>query len=334
MLRTSVPTGHDIVPDSLTFHASANEVWAVTPVGEIVAVRLLDRRVRTVGTGYVDPVAAVPLADSLRLVVVEADGTVLVAHRDLADRASAGMLTSVPGGAVAAASDHSSEAVLIICAGSVDGDPGPQLVSCSASDGSFTVLASGLTGAKAMTVDPEQRRAVVLATVPGDPGELVVVDLDGGGVVDRIGGLPAYEHLVIAPDPGEPGVITEDSNAPGDLVVVQPNGDEGTRENLPDPVEGLTRWGSLVIACSGQDLVVVEWGVGRGKVRIGSPLGPLYVNGYARLHVDLPGAGLNPGRGQLRGARGLRGRPGVGRDRATRAGRHRDGHAAGGDAHR
>lgn len=295
MLRTSVPTGHDIVPDSLTFHASANEVWAVTPVGEIVAVRLLDRRVRTVGTGYVDPVAAVPLADSLRLVVVEADGTVLVAHRDLADRASAGMLTSVPGGAVAAASDHSSEAVLIICAGSVDGDPGPQLVSCSASDGSLTVLASGLTGAKAMTVDPEQRRAVVLATVPGDPGELIVVDLDGGGVVDRIGGLPAYEHLVIAPDPGEPGVITEDGNAPGDLVVVEPNGDEGTRQNLPDPVEGLTRWGSLIIACSGQDLVVVEWGVGRGKVRIGSPLGPLYVNGYARLHVDLPGAGLNPG---------------------------------------
>ena len=193
MLRTSISTGHDIVPDSLTFHASANEVWAVTPVGEIVAVRLLDRRVRTVGAGYVDPVGAVPLADSLRLVVAEADGTVLVAHLDLADRVSAGMLTSVPGGAVAAASDHSSEAVLIICAGSVDGDPGPQLVSCSASDGSLTVLASGLTGAKAMTVDPEQRRAVVLATAPGDPGELVVVDLDGGGVVDRIGGLPAYE---------------------------------------------------------------------------------------------------------------------------------------------
>src|SRR5260370_31666926 len=101
MLRTTITTGHAVVPGSLTFCPPRNAAWAATAGGDLIAVRLLDQELTTMGAGYVDPVAVTPLADGLRLAVAEAAGQVFVARRDAADRADALVLCQAPGGALA-----------------------------------------------------------------------------------------------------------------------------------------------------------------------------------------------------------------------------------------
>jgi hypothetical protein len=292
MLLTTVPTGHPMVPDSLSFESAGNSVWAVTTDGAVVTVRLLDQRVDVAGTGYVDPVAVVPLADGVRVAVVEGDGTVWVAQRSAADRAQAWQLAQVPGGALGAARHPERDRLLILAADAIDSQPGPQLVTCRLPDGQLEVIVADLADAQALVVD-DDGRATVLASSSGGSGVLFTVDLVQGGL-DEVGSLPAYQHLTGSPDPSEPGVLVVAADDPNQLVLVRFDGTEAAAEVLPGPVDGLTRWGSLVLAASGQDLLAIEWGIEDGALSLAMPLGPLHVSGYARLTSDPAAAGVGP----------------------------------------
>lgn len=170
MLHRTVTTNQVPVPDSLSFEPAGNAVWAVTPSGDVVTVRLLGGRVDVVGTGYVGPVAAVPLADGLRVAVAEADGTLWVGSRDAANRSQARALASVPGGALAARGHADPDHLLVLAAGSVDGGPAPQLVSCFLETGDLTVVSADLAGARTFVVDHTQRQPRCSRSCPTTAG--------------------------------------------------------------------------------------------------------------------------------------------------------------------
>src|SRR4051812_22457791 len=125
MLRTTITTGRAVVPGSLSFCAARNAVWATTAAGDVIAVRLFDRQLTTLGSGYVDPVAVTPIPDGLRMAIVESGGSVFIARRDLADRSHAKLLAEVPTGALACCAHPDAGLLLVLAAGSPDGAEAP-----------------------------------------------------------------------------------------------------------------------------------------------------------------------------------------------------------------
>jgi M6 family metalloprotease-like protein len=296
MLHSMITTGQAVTPGSLTFCPARNAAWAVTPGGDLIAVRLFDQQLTMLGSGYLDPVAVTPLPDGLRLAVAEAGGAVYVARRDSADRADALLLCQAPGGVLAAGAHPDPGRLLILAPGSLDGGTSPQLLTCDVSTGELLALASDLHGATSLTVNAASRQAVVLSRLPDETRTLTFVDLDAG-TATAVTGLPAYERLTASPDPAQPGVLasrTDPVTGPH-LALLNPAGAEVASESIGAPVDALTTWGSLVLAASGPDLIALEWGLDAGALPLTSPLGPLYVGGYARLTADLPAAGLNSG---------------------------------------
>ena len=296
MFRRQLPTGHTFIPDSLIFDPAGNAVWGVTATGEVITARLLDGHVDVVGSDYQAPVAAVPVADGLTVAVVESDGSVRVARRDVADRTSSRQAATLPGTALAARRHGDPYLLLLLIDASVDGSAAPQLVTCSLETGALGVVAAGLTGAHALSVDEAAGQATVLATQPDGTSTLTSIDLLTGTTV-TLPGLEPSTHLLETPDPAQPGVLVSsaDPATPGRLTLVDPAGVATTTEDLGAPVEGLTRWGSLVLVATGTDLVAVEWGVDDGELPLTVPLGPLYVSGYTRLTADPAALGLGPG---------------------------------------
>jgi hypothetical protein len=295
MLHSTIHTGYQLVPDSLHFWAARNAVLAVTTDGRLLVIRLFDERVSEVGSGYVDPVAVIVLADGLRLAVAEAGGSVFLARRDAADHAEARLLAEIPGAALGLREHVAPGSLLVLADGSLDGGPSPQLLSCDVESGTLTVVADGLEGARSFVVDDAARTAIVLAVMPDDTRTLTVIDLDTGTTTSTDG--LSYDHLTTCPPSIGSGVLVtrEEPSSPGSDVLVHWDGGEVTVEPLDGRVDGLTRWASLVLVASGEDLVAVEWGIDTGAVPIAAPLGPLYVSGYARLTADLPAAGLSIG---------------------------------------
>lgn len=96
MLQRTIPIGQVVVAGSLTFEPAGNAAWAATASGAVVTVRLFDQRVEQIGSGYVDPVAALPMVDGLSVVVAEADGGLWLARGDAANRSQARPLADVP----------------------------------------------------------------------------------------------------------------------------------------------------------------------------------------------------------------------------------------------
>ena len=296
MLRSTITIGQAVVPGSLTFCPARNTAWATTAGGELIAVRLFDQKLTTLGSGYLDPVAVTPLADGLRLAVAEAAGGVFIARRDLADRADALLLCQAPGGVLASCAHPDPGLLLVLAAGSIDGRTSPELVICDVGTGQLVALASALDGATSLMVNTAQRQAVVLSVLPDETRALTFVDLDAA-TATTVTGLPAYEHLTGSPDPAQPGLLmfrTDPVTGP-QLVLCDPSGAELTTESLAVPVDALTRWGSLVLAASGPNLIALEWGLDDGVLPLSAPLGPLYTGGYVRLKADLRAAGLNLG---------------------------------------
>lgn len=294
MLIRTISTGKALVPGSLTFDEAGNALWAATPGGAVVTVRLLDERVDELGSGYIDPVAALPLVDGLSLLVVEADGTLLLARRDAADRAQARQLAVVSGGALAARLHPDPGWAVVLSVGSAGGDP--ELVICELDAGALTAVVSGLAGATTLSVDDGLRQATVLSIKPDGSRSLTVVGLDDGSVTE-LPASAAYDHLTTSPDAAVPGVLASaaDGPSPGRLALVRDDGTESTSEDLAAAVDGLTRWRSLVLAAAGEDVIAVEWGIEEGTLPLAAPLGPLYVSGYARLVSDPSAAGLGIG---------------------------------------
>src|SRR4051812_37317648 len=160
MLRTTITAGQAVVPGSLSFCAPRNAVWATTAVGDVIAVRLFDRQLTTLGSGYVDPVAVTPIPDGLPMAIVESGGSVFIARRDSADRSHAKLLAEVPNGGLACCNHPDRGLLLVLAAASPDGTAAPLLLSCDLATGELVTVASGLEGATAIVADAAQRQAI------------------------------------------------------------------------------------------------------------------------------------------------------------------------------
>lgn len=293
-LRT-IPTGTDVVPDSVRFVASRNSVYAATADGRLLAIRLFDGTVAELGTGFLTPVGVVQLADGIRLAIGESEGTVLVVSRDTADRDHARVLAQLPSYVLALDEHPDADALLILSDSQPDGTL-PALLRCDLESGDIEVIAADLEGARTLNVDADGRTALVFSAVAGSGRTLTTVNLDDG-TVDRVT-TEDYDHIAYAPTAGALGVFATRFDPAADTdVLTFWDGAESVTEPLPGPVPvaGLTRWGSLVLVAAGSNLHALEWDLEEGELPITVPLAPLVATGYARLLVDLPTLGLTPG---------------------------------------
>ncbi len=293
MLTQLIDTAHAIVPDSLIFDAPGNRVWAVSSSGSVITVRLLDERVSELGGGYLQPIAAIPMHDGLTIAVVEQDDGIWWTQREAASRDMADQVTTVPGRALAARRHPDPGRIIVLASGREDGDdPGPVLLVCDLAAGTLTPLASGLTGATTFAVDDDGRRVLVLTRQPDDTGLVRLVGIDDASVVDGAV-VPVFDSMVVSPG-ANAGVVGSDADETslGRLTQVFHDGSTGAALDLAKPIAGLARWDSLVLAASGTDLITVEWDLEPGSMALSSPLGPLFINGYARLTWDPASTGL------------------------------------------
>jgi hypothetical protein len=297
MLQRVITVGHDLVAESLTFDETGNMVWAATTNGALVTARLLDQRITLIGSGYRRPIGVIPGHDGLTVAVVEHNGRTWLALREQASRLRAQFVTDLPGRVLAARRHLEPGRILVLTTLQVPaGGPDPTIFSVDLRDGTANIIASGLTGARAFVVDEARRELAVLAMTPSGERSLSVVGLDDGAVTPGPDVALAFNTILTSPDPAEHAVVGAyaDEMSPGWLTLLRFDGTSGSTLDLARPVHSLTRWGSLVLAACGADLVAVEWGLDEGNLPIDTPLGPLYVNGYARLAVDLASAGLTP----------------------------------------
>ncbi len=295
MLQRTIPTGEALVPDSLDFSTARNAIWAATVDGRILVVRLFDEQVSVVGSGFVDPVGVVPLADGLRVAVAERGGSILLAGRDAADRCDAREFVSVPFTVLGVRADAEPLSLLILTEGSLDGGVGPALLRADLETGLLSIVVDGLDGARTFVVDEAARAAKILAT-SGDGGRtLTTVDLTDGTASTE--GIGDYDHLGTVPEILGSGVLVTraDPARPGSDVLVHFDRGETTVEPLDVQVDAVIRWGSMVLIAAGDSVVAIEWGLEAGDLPVKSPLGPLYASGYARLVCDLPVVGLGAG---------------------------------------
>ena len=300
MLQRVIPVGNDLVPESLSFDGPGNLVWAVTLSGEIVTVRLLDRRVELVGAGYQRPVAVIRNHDGLTLAVVEQDGSTLLAARSGAARNRAAVLADLPGQALAARRHVDVGSVLVLTTHHAeDGPPDPTIFRVHLQDGTSTIVASGLAHARTFVVDEGRRELVVLTVTPNGDRQLLAVGLDDGVVTPGPQVPFPFSTIVTPPNVADHGVIGGAIDQPvpgqGELALMRLDGTAGPALSLDRSVLGLTRWGSLIVGAAGSDLIAVDWDLDEGVLPVDAPLGPLFVNGYARVPVDLASAGLTPG---------------------------------------
>jgi hypothetical protein len=295
MLQQVITVGHDLVAESLAFEETGNTVWAATTNGALVTVRLLDQRIALIGSGYRRPIGVIPRHDGLTVAVVERNGRTWLARRDQASRPHAQLVIDLPGRVLAARRHPDPGSLLVLTTLQVQGgDPDPTVFSVDLRDGTANVVASGLTHARTFVVDEGRRELAVLAVTPAGDRQLSVVGLEDAAVTPVPDVVLAFDTILTAPDPAEHGVVgaSADETSQGRLTLLRFDGTSGSTLDLARPVHSMTRWGSLVLVASGSDLVMVEWDLDAGDLPIDAPLGPLYVNGYARLAVDLTSAGL------------------------------------------
>lgn len=295
MLQRVITVGHDLVAESLAFDESGNMAWAATTNGALVTARLLDQRIELIGSGYRRPVGVIPGHDGLTVAVVERNGRTWLARRDQASRSRAQLVMDLPGRVLAARRHLEPQKLLVLTTRQIaDGEPDPTIFSVDLADGTANVVTSGLTDARTFVVEEARRELVILAITPSGERTLSVVNLDNGAVTPTADVPLAFDTILTSPNPAELAVIGvfADDTSPGQLTLLRFDGTTGSTLDLGRPVTSLTRWGSLVLAASGSDTVTVEWDLDEGGLPIEVPLGPLYVNGYARLPVDLAAAGL------------------------------------------
>ena len=294
MLRKVITVGQNLVGESLTFDAPGNKVWAATTQGALVTVRLLDQQIRQIGWGYRRPIAVIPMHDGLLVAVVERSGRTWLARRDTASRSRAQLVIDLPGRTLAARRHPDTGRLLVLTTLQVEGgDPSPTLFSLSLGDGTLQVVASDLTDARTFVVDEGRRELVVLSVTPDGDRQLSVIGLDDGVTVSVSDVALEFDTILTSPDPAEHAVVGAfaDATSNGRLTLQRFDGTSGATFDLARPVSGLTRWGSLVLAASGADLIAVEWNLDPGPLPIDAPLGPMFVDGYARLAVDVAAVG-------------------------------------------
>src|SRR5260370_25649001 len=180
MIKWTIAAGHAFDRGCLHFDEPGNTVWGAATSGELVTIRLLDRRVQVPGAGYDQPVAAVPNSDGLPVVIVDRSGRVWLARRDQAGQAAARLVATVPNDALAAQRHPDTGLLLVLTSGSFGIDPGPTIVTVDLESGVVTTVASGLLDAQTFVVAETLRTAVVLSAAPRADTRPTVLGFNAG----------------------------------------------------------------------------------------------------------------------------------------------------------
>ncbi len=280
----------EAAPVATVFDETSNSAWLTGADGAIRTVRLLDAAVRVRGTGYADPVAALPLLDGLRLVVVEQAGDLWLCRRDSADR---------PGARRVAGLDAPVRGALLGPDGSVlvlhdQPDAAGRVTAVSPDTGATWIVAADLPPLSAVVAD-EGRDRLVLLGGEETAGALDVLTVDlGTGSAEHWGAAPASTATVL-PSPGGQEVLLCGCSD-GHLRGVTPDGTVVADASVGASVVGLSHWGRLLLIATADGTVAAqEWDLDDpGRLPLTLPLGPVAVGGWVRMFADPGAVGLDP----------------------------------------
>jgi len=283
MIGWSFPISEQIAAGCFAFDEPNNTVWFATGAGEIRALRLMDGREVLAGIGYQSPVGLVLDANGLGLTVVEAAGLVWEAARANASRASAVQKADLRRAIVGAApSTHSTDLTILTTGG--------ELLTLDKQSGALEILMDSFSQPLALCFDAASNKSVVLQD--GAPNRSIIAvsmeDLETSGPIDVPDDTSA---ILAAPLSGSPAVLT--SHGFGQLTLLDiSTGTTIGSQSLPRAALALAHWHSLVLAVTADHVEAIEWGLDPGTLQISMSAAPLFVNGYARIEVDLLSHGL------------------------------------------
>jgi M6 family metalloprotease-like protein len=283
MAGRSFPISGQIATGCLAFDEPSNTLWFATEAGEIRTLRLMDGREVLAGSGYRSPVGLVLDANGLGLIVVEAAGLVWDAARRDANRTSALQKANL-GDAIASSAPmpNATEIAILTAAG--------QLVALNKQNGTVKPLVGGFSQPLGLCFDAASKALVVLQG--GVPNRSIVVvntdHLNAGQPINVPGDTSA---VLAAALNGAPAALISDGA--GQLTLVDlGGGPTASGPALAKAALGLARWQSLVLAVLSNSVEAIEWGLDPGTLPISMPIAPLFINGYARVEVDLRSRGL------------------------------------------
>jgi hypothetical protein len=283
MAGWSFPIGQQVASGCLVFDEPSNTLWYATNSGEIRTLRLMDGRELLVGSGYQSPVGLVLDANGLGLTVVEGAGRVWDATRHDANRALARQISDLGESLIGSVPMLNSKEIAILTTAG-------RLVVLEKLNGTITPLVEGFSQPLGVFFDATSKKLVVLQD--GAPNRrIVAVDTDSlevGVPIDVPGDTSA---VLVAPLSGSAAVLVSDGA--GNLSLIDlAGGPVLTGPVLPGAAFGLARWESLVLAVIAGSVQAIEWDLESGRLPVSVPIAPLFVNGYARVDVDLAGQGL------------------------------------------
>lgn len=276
MARWTYPL--DVAPATpLQFDEATNAVWFGGDDEALWSFRVLGQRSVRHGGGWAGVVAVVPAADGLRILVAMADGAIHWVSRAGADFGSAHLLTDLgtPITAAAALTDGRLAAL------AVDGT----LSAVDARSGGVSPLASGLTHATHLAIDPAGEAVIAFA---GPSPRISRVDLGTGDEVDAPLGMP-QPAVGLTTYPGGGGALVVD--AAGDLRAMRWAGTDGFVTQAAGAT-ALARWHSLVFVAHETGMDLVEWGDDVSTLPIQARPDPLALSGWAPFTVDYSAVGL------------------------------------------
>ena len=283
MAGWSFPVSDQIATGCLAFDEPSNTLWFATNSGEIRTLRLMDGREVLAGSGYQSPVGLVLEANGLGLTVVEAAGLIWDAARRDANRSAALQKVDLGEPIVGSAPMlNAAEMAILTKAG--------ELVALNKQNGTIEPLVGGFSEPLGLCFDASFKALVVLRD--DAPNRSIVVvnigNLTAGEPIDVPGDTSA---ILAAALNGSPAVLTSDSA--GQLSLVDLGGGPTIAgPTLPTGALGLACWQSLVLAAISGSVEAIEWALEPGTLPILMPIAPLFVNGYARVEVDLASQGL------------------------------------------
>ena len=284
IVRTSIPFAHSLSWGCVEFNELSNSLWLGTEAGEIISLRLLDRRVTVLGSGYLEPVAVMPAVDGLGVFIAERAGLVMSALRGSAGRAHAAVIADLARPLAGARLSADGASAVVMEAGTP-----ARLLRVDLSTGADQVLAEGLTDPVAFVIDAADTRAIVLDR-PAAGARVVAVDLASGDIDPRAD-APGATALVDAPPTVAPAVVTA-SELAGNLALLGLAGQPAVAGPSVGAVRGLARWTSLILAVTGASIEAVEWGLDEGSLPLSLPLGPAWIHGYLCGEFDPAAVGL------------------------------------------
>jgi hypothetical protein len=280
MARATFGVGGAIAT-TLCFDEPTNAVWFATADGAIRTFRVLGQRTSVLGTGWTHVLAVLPSIDGLTFRVVLRSGEVCVATRDRANRAEATVVSSIGSSVVGADRLDDDDLLLLDAAGT--------LQRVTPSSGAVVEFAGVVPGAALLTVD--RRNGELVLAAKADDWTLQRFTLSDGTTSGAA--IPLTASLAgIAPRGDGDGVLLV--NAAGGVTSARWSGAAEPFSFTSAGVSALCAWHSLVIAASGSELQLVEWGDDVELLPLACGFDPVAVGGWVPMTVDYSALALGP----------------------------------------